>query len=36
MKRLFKNASSLAVLALVALGVTSCSKSNENAGGEKH
>ena len=33
MKRLFKNASSLAVLALVALGVTSCSKSNETAGG---
>ena len=33
MKRLFKNASSLAVLALVALGVASCSKSDETAGG---
>jgi hypothetical protein len=33
MKHLFKNASGLAVLALVALGVTSCSKEKDVAGG---
>ena len=33
MKCLFKNASALAVLALVALGVTSCSKEKDVAGG---